>query len=134
MYKDTSYHFALSCVHWESQGPLICAQESSPCFSPPELYPSVGHLGGATRERLPQRSPNPGESKDASMAAGLSFRTSAPGRAAHFNKCKVILSTSKHRATHTLLYMHTHTHTCEPELICDGELLVLGAKYGRVIQ
>ena len=46
-------------------------------LSPPELCLGAGHLAGATGERPPQPSPNPGESIDASMAAGLSS-THAP--------------------------------------------------------
>lgn len=52
--------------------PNLCPGELT-LFSPPELCLGVGHLSGATGERPLQTSLNPGESIDASMAAGLSF-------------------------------------------------------------
>lgn len=55
----------------KTRAPNLCPGELT-LVSPPELCLGAGHLSGATGERLPQPSPNPGESIDSSMAAGLS--------------------------------------------------------------
>lgn len=69
-------HFHVSTGR--GRAPNLCPGELT-LFSPPELCLSAGHLTGATGERLPQPNLNPGESIDASMAAGLSSAQSPQG-------------------------------------------------------
>lgn len=125
------------------RAPNLCPGELT-LFSPPELCLGAGHLAGATGERQPQPSPNPEESIDASMAAGLSSAQAPQGGLLISINVKWCCPQANMKATHThtytrvLLDVHAHTHTCEPELIyirrCDGGLVVLGAKYEGVIR
>lgn len=105
---NVSFHAFMSLLG--ETGPLIWARESSPC-SPPELCLSVGHLTRATRERLPQPSANPGESIDASIAAGLSSTREPQGElliSINVNWCCPQANT---KATHTHIYVNKHAHT-----------------------
>lgn len=61
-----------------SRGSNLCPGELT-LLSPSELCFGVGHLAGATGETPPQPSPNPGESIDARMAAGLSSAQAPQG-------------------------------------------------------
>lgn len=99
--------------------PNLCPGELT-LFSPPELCLSAGHLSGATGEKLPQPSPNPGESIDASMAAGLSSAQGPRGELLISINVKWCCPQANMKATHTRasLYTRTHTHTRAPELIC----------------
>lgn len=70
----TKTNYIVSHLHvstGRSSAPNLCPGELT-LFSPSELCLGVGHLAEATGETLPQSSPNPGESIDARMAAGLS--------------------------------------------------------------
>lgn len=85
--------------------------------SPPELCPGLGHLSGATEERLPQPSLNPGESIDASMAAGLKSVQVPQGEllvSINVKWCRPQANTKIPHA-HTLSYTDTHTR----ELMCE---------------
>lgn len=116
--------------------PNLCPWELT-LFSPSELYLTVGHLATATGDRLLQPGPNPGESIDASMAGGLSFAQAPRGKAAHFNKCKVMLSTSKQERYHKLLYVSTYPHMCSGAHVYADvmeDYLSSGQKHGRVMQ
>lgn len=73
-----SFHTFMSPLG-KTGAPNLCPGELT-LFSPPELCLGVGHLSGATGERPLQTSLNPGESIDASMAAGLSFTQVPQGR------------------------------------------------------
>lgn len=77
----TKSHRIVSHFHVSTgrgRAPNLCPGELT-LFSPLELCLGVGHLARATGERLPQPSPNPGESIDASMAAGLSSAQAPQG-------------------------------------------------------
>lgn len=106
-------------------------------FSPPELCLSVGHLSGATGERLPQPSPNPAESIDASMAAGLSSAQVPRGGLLISINVKWCCPQANMKATHTHIrydaHIHIPTHVSKSSYVrrCDGELVVLGAKIWR---
>lgn len=132
----TKSHRIVSRFHVSTgrgRAPNLCPGELT-LFSPLELCLGVGHLARATGERLPQPSPNPGESIDASMAAGLSSAQAPQGELLISINVKWCCPQANMKATHTcaLLYIHTHTHTCEPELICTQMWWRIGCPRGKI--
>lgn len=115
--------------------PNLCPGELT-LFSPSELYLGVGHLSGATGERPLQTSLNPGESIDASMAAGLSFTQVPQGGlliSINVKWCHPPANTEKpHTHRHTCACNHAHipTHMSLYVRRCCEKLAVLRAKYG----
>ena len=99
-------HRIVSRFHVSSgrdRAPNLCPGELT-LFSPPELCLGAGHLAGATGERQPQPSPNPEESIDASMAAGLSSAQAPQGGLLISINVKWCCPQANMKAT--------HTHTC----------------------
>lgn len=113
--------------------PNLCPGELTQ-FSPPELCLGAGHLSGATGERLLQPSPNPGESIDASMAAGLSSTQVPQGELLISINVKWCCPQANMKATHTHIRYHTRIHipTREQELICTQMWWRIGCPRGKI--
>lgn len=104
-----SFHTFMSPLG-KTGAPNLCPGELT-LFSPPELCLGVGHLSGATGERPLQPSLNPGESIDASMAAGLSFTQVPQGGLLISINVKWCCPRANTEKPHTRAIMHTYPHT-----------------------
>lgn len=110
--------------------PNLCPRELT-LFSPPELCLGAGHLAGATGEMPPRPSPNPTQSIEAGMAAGLSSARVPQGELLISINVKWCCPRSNTRATHALLYTHTHTWAATRTCARDGELVLTLGKIWR---